>query len=62
MDKRQTTKICETNAKRAKRLELTLEKQTIRTLSGSELKLIAGGGQCVCTCNCNHTQVLTKAY
>ena len=61
MDKQQTREICETNAKRAKRLELTLEKQTIRTLSGSELKVIAGGAGCVCTCHCNHTQVLTKA-
>ena len=32
---------------------LRLDKQIIRTLTGAELKLVAGAGGCQCTCGCH---------
>jgi hypothetical protein len=48
-------------SKSRKPQSLRLEKQTIRTLTGAELKLVGGGGcgcteGCTCACHSGHTQ------
>ena len=46
-------------AKFEKSQSLRLNKQIIRTLTGEDLKLVAGGGDCCCaSCTCHSHQAL----
>ena len=46
-------------SKSKKSPSLRLNKQTIRTLSGADLKLVGGGEQCTCcSCTCHSHQLV----